>query len=90
MITWKENNGRYTSGSKGLLGNLAVFFVEYDSLRTKDDPNKYKLSWTLPFKYEYKDKMVSAISFKDEIEAKQFAQCILNKWFEITETMGVK
>lgn len=82
LITWKTSHTRYI----GYLGKVEVFYVGYDGLISEDNPNKWKLSWTLPIKYGHRNEYVTSLYFKDEGEAKQFAEVVVKKWFEATGT----
>lgn len=81
-LVWRTIKRGYSQVEAGYLGKIAVFWVVWDGLTSKNDTKKWKLSWTLPIKING-----SIIKhFVSIEEAKDYVPLVLKEWFDKTGT----
>jgi len=78
-MKWEKSTLQYTSGENLFLGKWRVGGIHYNSLKSKDDPLKYKATCRLP---GIKDDLGH---FEDEDKAKSIVEFAVDHWIKGAE-----
>lgn len=75
-IKWRPLTGPYQSGQEAYVGKIILGHVNYDSLRSRDDPKKYEATSTLP------QIKINPSHFLTSEEAKAKVEYAIKFWFK--------